>query len=164
MKNSVDPDQLASLEASWSGPTLFFREYRMLESYVQSMLIRSNSKIRRDFFFCVLKGRNFVPIPNCKWAGWSVALLVAHTTLLESSCRGSFITVVSMVAWKTVWTWSAGLCSVRSQLIRVYTVLKIRYIWMQQGKNLASVLSTLQLACAVLFCCEQVFEGSYLCN
>ena len=27
MENSVDPDQLASLEDSWSGSTLFSKEY-----------------------------------------------------------------------------------------------------------------------------------------
>ena len=31
MKNSVDPDQLASDEASWSGSTLFLKEGVKLE-------------------------------------------------------------------------------------------------------------------------------------
>ena len=43
VKNSVDPDQLASLEASWSGYTLFSNSLMLekFKSYVGSALIRS---------------------------------------------------------------------------------------------------------------------------
>ena len=43
-----------------------------------------------------------VKMPHCWCAGWSEPLLVAHTTLLEISCRGS-----NNIALKDAIVWAA---------------------------------------------------------
>ena len=39
-------------------------------------------------------------------AGWSAPLLVAHTTLLEISCRGSYDSTVYLFAYENFCNWS----------------------------------------------------------
>ena len=61
MKYSVDQDQLATSEASWSGSTLFSKEYTELwKGYLHSMLIRLNL----TFFSGQYKNENHNKILN----------------------------------------------------------------------------------------------------
>ena len=112
MANKVDPDQTASIGAVCSGSMLFAS---ILNSSVMQGNYLQQTTSADDIFRCIFLGALRIKLRNSKCcsvsslrfreyasnqqrlirlricAGWSEPRLVAHTTLLEISCRGSFV-------------------------------------------------------------------------
>ena len=70
-------------------PTMWYFDMNRLEPVQLPFKLR-NSKNHHRIFKRLAK----VLIRLCAFAGWSEPLLVEHTTLLQISCRGSFLTII----------------------------------------------------------------------